>query len=239
MHLSERTPTVAALLSTLLLGGCMMGHRHTFVYVPQLGPDLGAGRTVVVFAVEDLREDIVAGDEGSDWVGEQRNKYGIPFDVNTAGRRPFAEIVQETAAIDLEAIGFRTILTPEKPTHDVPELLHQQGADRGLAVVMRVFNSDTYLDIDVEWDLEARVYGAAGEVLASHRIQGKQELKGSLIAPPRAAKKKVPPFFHGLIHQLVAADEEIVDALRARPPEAPGARRGRSMSDTSPSVSDT
>lgn len=209
------TPRVATLLLLALgLTGCYMGHRHTFVYVPELGPDLGRGRPVVVFAVEDLRKDIVAGDEGPDWVGEQRNKYGIPFDVNTAGRRPFAEIVQEAAANDLEAIGFRTVPTPEYPTGGVAELLRYHGAERGIAVVMRVFNSDTYIDIDVEWDLEAVVYGSGADVLARNRIRGKRELEGSLLSPPRAAKRKVPPFFDDLVHQLVAGDHEVVEALR-------------------------
>jgi len=214
-------PSKGAALAALLLvvSGCMMGHRHTFVYVPDLGPDLGNGRTVVVFPAEDLRRDVVAGDEGPDWVGEQRNKYGIPFDVNTAGRRPFAKIVQETTAIDLEALGFRTVQTSEEPAHQVPRVLERHGADRGIAVVIRTFNSDTYFDIDVEWDLEAVVYGPAGEVLTKNRIWGKRELQGSVLNPPKAAKRKVPPFFNDLIHRLVGGDEGIVEELSVRHPQ--------------------
>lgn len=234
MDRSRCSAGIAALLLPFALGGCMMGHRHTFVYLPELGPDLGGGGTVVVFAVEDLRKDIVAGDEGPDWVGEQRNKYGVPFDVNTAGRRPFAEIVQETTAIDLEAIGFRTVLAAETATQSVPDLLVEHGAERGIAVVMRVFNSDTYLDIDVEWDLEARVFGPSGERLASHRIRGKRELQGSLLNPPRASKRKVPPFFNDLIHELVASDPAIVAALRGA-----GVGQGRTDRPGCPGVSDT
>lgn len=197
----------------LVLGGCMMGHRHTFVYVPELGPDVGRDRAVVVFAVQDLRKDVVAGDEEPEWVGEQRNKYGIPFDVKTAGKRPFADLVQEMVAADLEAIGFRTILIPETAVRDASERLRRHDAERGVSVVMRVFNSDTYLDIDVEWDLEAEVYGPGSEVLARGRLEGRRELKGSLLNPPKAAKRKVPPFVYDLIHQLIGADESIVEAL--------------------------
>lgn len=205
----------------LLLSACMMGHRHRFVYVPDLGPDLGGGRAVVVFPVEDRRRDIVSGDEGPDWVGEQRNKYGIPFDVNTAGRRPFAEIVQETVAIDLEALGFRTVLTPEEPSRragQVARVLRSHDTDRGIAIVLRTFNSNTYFDIDVEWDLEAVVYGPEGEVLAKNRIWGKRELQGSILNPPKAAKRKVPPFFNDLVHELVGGSDEIVEGLSGPEP---------------------
>jgi len=203
----------AVLLLALGLGGCFFGHRYTFVYVPELGPNVGQNRAVVILPVADLRKDIVAGDEGPDWVGEQRNRYGIPFDVDTAGRRPFADIVQETVATDLEAIGFHTLLEHGSARQDVGELMRERGANRAVAVVMRVFNADTYIDIDVEWDLEALVYGPGGEVLTRSRIRGKRELNGSLLAPPRASKKKVPPFFNELVHQLIAADDDIVDAL--------------------------
>lgn len=203
---------VVALLA-VAASGCAVGNTHTFRYAPATGHDLGNGRVVVVFGVEDLRKDIVEGDEPLSWVGEQRSGYGIPFTVKTADGKAFAKVVQETLQRDLESVGFRTAVVDETSPGDVATVLSEAGAERGLVVVMRIFNSDTYTDIDVEWDFEATVYGPDGEKLASNRLQGKQELEGSFLNPPKAAKQKVPPFFYDLMRQLVVGDPDMAAAL--------------------------
>lgn len=200
--------------------GCAVGNTHTFQYVPEPGPDRGEGRVVLLFSVEDLRKDILEDDEPPSWVGEQRSGYGIPFTVTTTGHKPFTKVVRETLHEDLESVGFQTLSVDESPSGRVAEVLEEQEAERGLAVVMRVFNSDTYIDIDVEWDFEATVFGPAGQPLAENRIQGKQELQGSAVNPPRAAKEKVPPFFYDLMRQLVVGDERMMEAL-TEPVEEP------------------
>lgn len=204
-----------AALASLAFGasGCAVGNTHTFRYVPGPGEDLGEGRVVLLFAVEDLRKDILEGDEPLSWVGEQRSGYGIPFTVKTTDGRAFADVVQETLQRDLESMGFRTLAVRLAAPEHVGEVLEEEGAERGLTVTMRVFNSDTYMDIDVEWDFEAQIYGPAGQLLATNRIQGKQELPGSFVNPPRAAKEKVPPFFYDLMRKLVVGEPEMVEAL--------------------------
>lgn len=189
-----------------LTSGCAVGNTHTFRYAPATGEDLGNGRVVVVFGVEDLRKDIVEGDEPPSWVGEQRSGYGIPFTVKTTDGKAFADVVQETLQRDLESVGFRTAAVDETSPRDVGRALAEAEAERGLVVAMRVFNSDTYWDTDVEWDFEATVYEPGGRSLASNRIQGKDELSG---APGR----QVPPFFYDLMRQLVVGDPDMVEAL--------------------------
>jgi hypothetical protein len=65
----------------------------------------------------------------------------------------------------------------------------------------------------LEWDFEATVQGPDGQSLASNHLQGKQELQGSFMNPPKAAKQKVPPFFYDLMRELVVGDPEMVEAL--------------------------
>ena len=167
---------------------------------------------VVLFAVDDQRPDIVSGDEPPHWVGEQRGGYGNPFNVTTTSGKPFAEEVAEAVRRDLVARGFEAVVV-EETRDDAEATLRSHGARRGVAVVMRKFNSNTYVNIDVEWDFEATVIGEGGEELATNREEGKRNLEGSFLNPPKAAKQQVPPFFNEIAHRLVAGNKEILEAL--------------------------
>src|SRR5688500_9239040 len=132
---------VLAFVSFAMLGGCAVGNTHTFNYVPADRTEIGAGRVVLVFAVDDERPYVLSGDEPADFVGEQRSGYGIPFNVTTTDKRPFAQIVQETAQRDLEAAGFRVTPSSAKTGGDVTQVVSASGAARALMIVMREFKS--------------------------------------------------------------------------------------------------
>lgn len=195
-----------------ILGGCVAGNTHTFNYVPAERSEIGNGRAVVLFAVDDQREYVVKGEEPPHFVGEQRNGYGMPFNVTTSDRRPFAAVVQETVQRDLEASGFRVTAVSNKPS-DVTSALRSGGATRALAVVMREFKSDTFNNINFDYDFEVIVYGEDGKELARDRSFGEEEIKGSFMNPVRAAREKVPPEFYRKIHALVAGNPKVIEAL--------------------------
>ena len=109
---------------------------------------------------------------------------------------------------------------------NLAEVMAEAGAQRALGVVMRNFNSNSYTNIDVEWDFEATVYGPSGQSLASNHLEGRQTLTGSLVNPPRAAKQRVPPFFYDLVHQLVVGDQEMLPALTGPTTDPPAGRVG-------------
>jgi hypothetical protein len=209
--MSLRESTLGIVLLTLLTG-CVAGNTHTFNYVPTERSEIGKGRVVLLYAVDDQRPYIVANEEPPSFVGEQRNGYGMPFNVSTTGKRPFAEVVQETVQRDLEASGFRVTPSSEKGS-DVTSTLRAANATRALMIIMREFKSDTYNNINVDYDFEAIVYGADGKELARNKVAGEDVLPGSLMNPPKAAKQKVPAYFYDRIHMLVAGNQKIVDAL--------------------------
>jgi hypothetical protein len=201
-----------SLLALSLLTGCVIGNTHTFNYVPSERSEVGAGRTVLVFAVDDQRPYIVSGEEPANFVGEQRNGYGMPFNVTTTDGRPFAKIVQETVQRDLEASGFRVTVSNEKAT-GIARAASAAQADRALTVVMREFKSDTFNNINFDYDFEVIVYDAAGNELARDRLSGEEELRGSMMNPVKASKQKVPAYFYAKIHALIAGNEKVVKAL--------------------------
>ena len=202
------------LILAMAVYGCAIGQTHTYKYEPPATSPSAKG-TVVLFAVRDERADVVAGAEPATWVGEQRDGWGIPHSVVTTDGRTFAAIVQEAVQRDLERTGLTVVVAPELPASlsAIGELLRSRGAGRALQVVTNDFNANTYSNIDVEWDLTARVFDGAGEVVASDRLQGKETLESAVRGSIRAAKMQVPPFFYRLVHELVIANPRIWPAL--------------------------
>ncbi|HEX7829810.1 MAG TPA: hypothetical protein VF787_09140 [Thermoanaerobaculia bacterium] len=211
----KKSANLLALFAVVLLTGCVVGNTHTFNYVPADRSDVGAGKLVLLFAVEDQREYVISGDEPTNFVGEQRNGYGMPFNVTTTDKRPFAIVVQETVARDLEAAGFEVTTSASKAT-DIAAALRDAKANRALAVVMREFKSDTFNNINFDYDFEAIVYDADGKEIARDRIYGEEELEGSLMNPVKASKRKVPEEFYKRIHSLITANHKVLDALTSQ-----------------------
>lgn len=197
----------------LALTGCVAGNSHTFDYVPAERTDVGKGTVVLLFAVDDQRPYVVSGDEPAFFVGEQRNGYGMPFNVTTENKRPFAEVVHETVKRDLEAAGFRVTASPEKGASDVAGVVKRANARRALVVVMREFKSDTFNNINFDYDFDATVYDQNGRELAKSKVAGEDQIEGSLMNPAKAAREKVPAEFYKKIHELVTGNPKIVKAL--------------------------
>ncbi len=208
----HRIHATFGLLAVVLLTGCVVGNTHTFDYAPAERSEIGAGRTVHLYAVDDQRAYVVSGDEPANFVGEQRNGYGMPFNVTTTDGRPFAKIVQETVQRDLEAAGFRVNPSAEKAS-SIAGAAGPVQADSALTVVMREFKSDTFNNINFDYDFEVIVYDAAGTELARDRLSGEEELPGSMMNPVKASKKKVPAHFYSKIHALITGNPKVMKAL--------------------------
>ncbi|WAS97792.1 hypothetical protein [Nannocystis punicea] len=187
---------------------------HEFDYRPAERSNLGAGATVLLLMPEDRRPEVVTGDERPSFVGELRSGAGIPYSVKTKDGQPFAAVVAETVERDLEAAGFRVVVDPGPAGLNLPARLHKSEARRALAVTIREFHSDTYIEPTVTWELVATVFDEHGSVVASDTRTGEMELPGSFWNPKKAAARQVPPFFYRLVHELVAGNPIIVDALK-------------------------
>jgi hypothetical protein len=204
---------IGAVLATTL-AGCAIGQTHLYTYEPPATSPTAKG-TVVLFAVRDERADVVAGTEPPTWVGEQRDGWGIPHSVVTTDGRPFAAILQEAVQRDLAGTGLTVVVALEVPptAAAIAELLRSRGATRALSVGLHDFNVNTYSNMDVEWELSARVFDAMGEVAASDRSQGKETMEAAVRGSIRAAKMQTPPFFYRLVHELVVLNPRIWPAL--------------------------
>jgi hypothetical protein len=201
-----------AVCALLALSGCVAGQTHAFNYVPADRTDVGNGRVVLLFAVDDKRPYVVSGDEPANFVGEMRNGYGMPFNITTKDKRPFAEIVQDTVQRDLEAAGFKVTAADTK-AGDIASAVRSASANRALAVVMNEFKSDTYANINFDYGFEAIVYDENGKELAREQISGEDQIDASFMNPARTAREQVPVEFYKKIHGLIAGNRNIMDAL--------------------------
>lgn len=207
-----RRIVLIAVVSAVFASGCAVGNKYAFDYRPATMADVAQGASVLLLEPVDERTYVVSGDEPANFVGEQRSGYGIPFNVTTADGRPFAENVGRIAKKDLEAAGYRVTLVDGSPD-SIGAMLAERGIDRGLVLVIEEFKSDTMNNITVHWNLKASVYDPDGKVVASEESSGSEDIAGSLINPPKAAKEKVPPFLFEKIHELLTRPS-IQSALR-------------------------
>ena len=220
---------LGAALITLLLSGCAVGNVYDFRYVPPDGPTPELPPKVVVFfEVEDLRKDILEGDEPKSWVGEQRGGYGNPFTVKTSDGSAFADVVQTAIRRDLEALGLKVEEVDSKALATagaVAEKIRGREGDLGLQVKMLVYNSNTYVNIDMEWDFQLVVFDSAGKILYDEHIAGRKTLDGSYWNSPKAAKAKVPPAFYRVLHDMIVGNRELLEALGSDGGEAAGTKK--------------
>jgi len=120
--------------------------------------------------------------------------------------------VQETVQRDLEAAGFTVTASANRNTMG-STAARDANASRALAVIMREFKSDTFNNINFDYDFEAIVYDANGNELARDKIAGEEEIKGSMMNPVKASKQKVPAEFYRKIHSLIGGNQKIMTAL--------------------------
>lgn len=211
--------TAAARIALLLLGalswsGCVLvGATFPFADPAPVSGTVGSGTRVLLLPVEDRRPQVLYEGEPPSWVGEQRDFYGIPYNVSTRDHRPLAAIVEETIGRDLAGLGFE-VVPHQGPVHDLPGLLARSRADRALVVTIHDLNSNTYFNVDVVWNLEATVYGTDGRVVRRNLDQGAQTLSGTSAGPRN--ERKVPDFYFRLIRALVIEDVELLAALVER-----------------------
>ncbi len=220
---------LGAALVTVLLSGCAVGNVYDFRYIPPDRPTAELSpRVVVFFEVEDLRKDIVSGDEPKSWVGEQRGGYGNPFTVKTSDGKAFAEVVQSAIRRDLESLGLKVEEVDVKAAASagaVAEKIRGSEGDLGLQVKMLVYNSNTYVNIDMEWDFQLVVFDSAGKILYDDHVEGRQTIDGSYWNSPKAAKAKVPPAFYRVLHDMIVGNRELLEALGSDGGEVTGTKK--------------
>lgn len=206
--------------------GCAFGVRHRYDdAVPALE---ASGSGLLVVAVTDQRPYILDGDKTPNFVGLSRAGYGNPFDVLTASGQPLAQDVATSLCASLSRRGWQCMPSVSVGADLVSardsalEAAKRNGARRVLFLTVRQWKADTYTNTSLYFDLSAEVLDSTGSVLAQNRLQGREEVEGSFLNPPSAARENVPVAYRKKIEELLNTPR-IADGLQSTGPASPGA----------------
>jgi hypothetical protein len=201
--------TGLAMLMAALLGACAIGNKYDYDDSRAHLAYGGQGRRVAA-AAWDQRAYVLSGHKRPNFVGLQRNRWGIPFDVGTASKQPLATEMTGSLVQSLAAAGFGAepaTVPPRGSENDAVQALLRGKTSRALLLRVDNWRSDTYNNPAVYYDLTLSVYGDDGRRLAAKTLRGRDNLKGRLLNPMGKAKQIVPETFRRKLEELLNAPE--------------------------------
>jgi hypothetical protein len=198
----------------ILAYGCAIGNKYQFADVTA---DIQAANKIyVAVASLDQRQTVLSGESPVDYVGMQRGGFGNPFNVTTQSGLPFADAVSQSICQSLKEKGFNAesvlikLGTPEKGA--LKQLLAKQ-AERSIFVNIIQWESDTYSNIGLTYDLTLTVFDENGSAVAQAIAKDTTTIPGSFVNPPAAAREKIPAAFKDMIERLLN-DPQVRNALQ-------------------------
>jgi hypothetical protein len=196
--------------------GCAVGNKYNFSDTRanlQASSELRAGVTV---ATLDQRSTVVSGECLPTYVGMQRGGFGNPWRVNTESGLPLADDVTKSVSQSLSQKGFKTIpvfVAYNQSQEQVLALLLAKRTDRSILILLKRWESDTYMNIGLDYELRLLVFGPNQTVIAENSIAENKTLPGSFWNPPEAAREQIPIAFKDAIEKLLN-DPKIVAVLK-------------------------
>lgn len=199
------TIVVLMLLMGSLMGGCAVGNKYMIADVQaQLE---ATGKYSVVVASLDQRKVIIDKTSPDTYVGMVRGGYGNPFNATTVSGLPFSDDVGQSICNALIRRGFKATLV--SVTHDsteekVLERLLANKKDRALLVTIQKWESDSFVNLNVGYDLTLKVVAKDGTILATAQAKDDVNVPGNIwIGSLEMSKTEVPNIFKKSIESLL------------------------------------
>jgi hypothetical protein len=205
---------VVLLAIAMLTSGCAVGNRHHYQDV--LADIQYSGDIAVGVGTQDARPYVISGDKPPSFVGLSRGGFGNTFDINTESGRPLADDVNQDISRSLAQKGFKPVsvaLSPQDDDAAVFAKLSATKAPRLLWLKIAEWKSDTYTNTALIYNVDLRVMDESGKILAEKFLEGRDNLKGSVMNPPAHAKKVVPIAFKEKLEALLN-DPGVQNALK-------------------------
>ncbi len=188
----------------LFVSGCAVGNNHQYHDVianVNASDSIGVG-----IASHDQREYVIDGKKNPNFVGLSRGGYGNPFNVGTASGRNLADDMTEAISSSLSKKGYKAvpiIVSHSDDQNAVLKKLKATEARRLILLTLHEWKSDTLTNTALIFNVTLKVFDQSGQVLAEKQLQGRDNLKGSAINPPKHAKKVIPIAFRQKIEELL------------------------------------
>lgn len=196
-----------------IMSGCAVGNTHR--YHDTIAQINATGSNAIVVATHDQREYVLSGKKDASFVGVQRGGFGNPFSITTASGKPLAEDMTQAIVNSLANKGFKSIpvaVGHQEDRQAVISKLKTAGGERFVIFTLKQWRSDTYQNTRLDYDVKAEVVDLEGNTVAEKQISGSDDLKGSVLNPPKHAKKAVPVAFKEKI-EILLNSEKISAAL--------------------------
>jgi hypothetical protein len=183
----------AALLLTVVLGGCVT---PIPVHDQEIAPTYAGPGTLLV-AVVDTRDSVVKEGKPPTYIGRAHVTFGIPMNINVypwvsedsaKKSQTLAQALEERIVLGMKEHGWNVIradLSSAPTAEQVPQLLHERGADRLLVLRLTEWSVDINLNwvgsFDFNWGAAVTVSGSGATPLLSFQDAGLDvvELQGS------------------------------------------------------------
>ena len=200
----------------ILLQGCAVGNRYNFSDVRADLQVVSANVKHVAIATSDQRKVVLSGECAPTYVGMQRAGFGNPWRVNTESGLPLADDLTKAVSESLSKKGYNSLPVYVKYSDDqsrILELLRERKAERTLLFIIKKWESDTFMNIGVDYEIELTVYNVELVKLASASIAENKDLPGSFWDPPSAARKEIPIAFKKALETLLN-DPKVLPVLQ-------------------------
>jgi hypothetical protein len=188
----------------ILVSGCAVGNKHRYHDV--IADIKFSGDIAIGVGTQDAREYIISGDKDPTFVGLSRGGYGNPFNVGTQSGQPLANDISQTISNSLSKKGFKPIiieLSHRDNDNTIIEKLILSKAPRLIFLKLNEWKSDTFTNTALLYNVDFKVMDEKGEVLAEKHLEGRDNLKGSVMNPPSHAKKAIPEALKQKIEELL------------------------------------
>ena len=200
----------------LLAQGCAVGNKYNFADTKADLQVSSIGQSTVAVATLDQRQDILSGTCPPTYVGMQRAGFGNPWRVNTVSDLPLAEDMTKAVSESLIKKGFKP--TPVIVAHTLSEqqareALAAKQTERSILILIKKWESDTYMNIGLDYDLRLMVLGSNQTMLAETSTAENKTISGSFWDPPSAAKEQIPIAFKQALEKLLN-DPKVVAVLK-------------------------
>jgi hypothetical protein len=203
-------------LLIILMQGCAVGNKYNFSNIRADLQVSGSHQVSVAVATLDKRDVVVTQECAPTYVGMQRAGLGNPWRVNTESGLPLADDITKAVSESLTNKGFSTqpvYVAFAQTENEAFKTLLEKKSRRSVFILLKKWESDTYVNIGLEYDLRLKVVSADQSTLAETVAAEKKTIQGSFWDPPAAAKEQIPLAFRQVLEKLLN-DPNVVAALK-------------------------
>ncbi len=136
----------------------------------------GSGK--VAIGVQDLRPFVVDRTKPPTFIGLHRDGVGMPKDANTKSGKTLAEDMVTILTSSFTANGFQVTPFPISTNDNQEALIEQQAAsayDKIIVVTLKQFRSDSWMEVELQWEIKMSVYDGKETLLAEKESAGFEE----------------------------------------------------------------